>query len=77
MYISGSKDEAISILRKAVSLEPTNSMFQYHLGLSYYKKEEYSLAQTHLSSALKIGLETSKVDDTKRMIESATESLEN
>lgn len=53
IYIQmGENDKAIEILKKVVDLSDKTPIFQYHLGMAYYKNGDNQLARTHLNLAL-------------------------
>jgi len=51
----GNYKEAVSILNKAAKKAPEEAIFQYHLGMAYYKDGDKVKAKDHLSEALKPG----------------------
>ena len=52
-YRLGSLDSAVSQLKEAVVASPHNSLYQYHLGITYKATRQFGLAQQSFQRALK------------------------
>ena len=51
-YKSGNADKAIAILGEVVKQAPSVPVFEYHLGMAYYKKGDKASAKIHLTNAV-------------------------
>jgi Tfp pilus assembly protein PilF len=51
-YRLGEYDESIAILNKVVDTAPAIPVFNYHLGMAYYKKDDQISAREYLSKAV-------------------------
>jgi len=56
---SGAYPQALSSLLQAESLDPENAVVQNNLGLAYFVRERYSLAEKHIRRAVEINSEYS------------------
>ena len=59
---------AARTLEEAVSLEPENPLYQYHLGVTYAKRGEDAKARKALNRALELQPDFPRADDAKKII---------
>ena len=52
-YKTGAYSRAIKILETVVEGAPDKAIYNYHLGMAYYKNNDKSSARTYLSKAVK------------------------
>ncbi len=60
---------AVSPLREAVEKDPTNPMYQYHLGLAYAKTGDKRKAREALERALAIKADFAGADDARKLLQ--------
>ncbi|MDR1038299.1 MAG: tetratricopeptide repeat protein [Deltaproteobacteria bacterium] len=64
LYLEGSRDEAmaLSLMRRAVELDPSNSLFRRRLGTLLYDMGRFADAEHHLKSAIEYAGRPASVD---------------
>lgn len=62
---------AITLFKEAVTREPENVLFNYHLGLAYAKNGQPALAKQQLDRVVKIKPNSPEVDDLRRAVAEA------
>jgi tetratricopeptide (TPR) repeat protein len=62
---------AITLFKEAVTKEPENALFNYHLGLAYAKNGQAALAKQQLDRVVKIKPNSPEVDDLRRAVAEA------
>lgn len=55
-------EESLTLIKKAVELEPDNASFQDSLGWAYFKLNQFNLAKYHLGLALQLMTESGEID---------------
>jgi Flp pilus assembly protein TadD len=53
-YKKANYPAAIDLLRNCVGKDPKNAVYQYHLGMAYFKSGDRQRARTSLTEALKL-----------------------
>ena len=69
-YRRGEYDKALDILKGVVEKMPNVPVFQYHLGMTYYKKGDKAAAKEHLSLAISENANYTGVDEAREILES-------
>jgi Flp pilus assembly protein TadD len=54
LYRSGAYRSAVETLKECVAMQPKNSLFNYHLGMSYHKVGDKPKAKASLLKALEL-----------------------
>jgi tetratricopeptide (TPR) repeat protein len=61
-------DSAIQEFSNCVEKEPENPIFNFHLGLAYNKKEDYTNAKKYLKKALELQKDFKGADEARKML---------
>jgi Tfp pilus assembly protein PilF len=69
-YKKGMGSFAVNLLDQAISVEPKNPIFHYHLGLVYAQAGEDSKARRSLETALKLNPSFAGADNARKVISS-------
>lgn len=68
-YYQGAYSSAINTLQEAVSENPQNPTFHYHLGMAYEKANNYYLAKKQLEYTLQMSPNYAHADEIKQLLE--------
>ena len=66
-YRLGEYDYAVAVLAEVVEMMPDVPVFNYHLGMAYYKRGDRGAAKEHLSKAIGENYTYSGVEDARRV----------
>ena len=67
-YLKGSYINAISEFNDSLALNPENPVFNYHLGMAFYKNKESDKAKKMLEKAIKLDPKFRGVQDAKNIL---------
>ena len=73
-YHQGVYTSAINTLQEAVTGNPQNPTFHYHLGLAYEKVNNPAMAKKQLEYTLKINPNYAQADEIKKLLAQPTQS---
>lgn len=69
IYVKLDRPEvALPLLQKAVEKAPRAPLFQYHLGIAFYKKGDLSSAKTHLQKALDAKISFAGIEEAREVL---------
>lgn len=68
-YRVGDYDQAISLLKKSLALDPDDAQANYHLGLAYYQSKDFTKAWQYLKKALSIDPHFEGADDARALLD--------
>ena len=65
---TGDYEKAVEILSKVVDSQPQIALFQYHLGMAYYRQGNNAKAKLHFGKALESGQEFKGKDEVEKIM---------
>jgi len=69
-YKSGKYSDAVEVLEQVVTAMPEIQIFNYHLGMAYYKNGDKEKAKTHLEKSISGEAEFQGIEDAKQILKS-------
>jgi tetratricopeptide (TPR) repeat protein len=61
-------DSAIGLFQQAITGDPKNPTFHYHLGMTYEKKNDYAMAKKEFNDTLQLSPNYSHADEIRKIL---------